>query len=152
MIRSLVDTGSNQNIMSQRLYQKLLRSTACTQGIDAQTRETDITLLSDNASEMPIIATIDTDIKINGIKIPVTFRVIPDLVHDIILVEQFLQQTEAITDVGTNTFSLYRGFMSVPMIKTILRQLRHVQPLQYLHFRRHCFKLAQHRQENQAIT
>jgi hypothetical protein len=103
--------------MSQRLYQKLFRSTACTKGNDAQTRETDITLLSANASEMPIIATIDTDIKINGLKIPVTFRVIPDLVYDIILGEQFLQQTEAIIDVVTHTLSLYRGFMSVPMIK-----------------------------------
>jgi hypothetical protein len=103
--------------MSQRLYQKLFRLTACTKKNDAQTRETDITLLSANASEMPIIATIDTDIKINGLKIQVTFRVIPDLVYDIILGERFLQQTEAIIDVGTNTSSLYRGLMSVPMIK-----------------------------------
>jgi hypothetical protein len=66
---------------------------------------------------MPIIATIDTGIKINGLKIPVTFRVIPDLLYDIILGEQFLQQTEAVLDFGTNTLSLYRGFMSVPMIK-----------------------------------
>jgi hypothetical protein len=36
---------------------------------------------------MKIIATIDTDIRILGLQIPVTFRVVPDLVYDLILGE-----------------------------------------------------------------
>jgi hypothetical protein len=74
--------------MSERFHQKLFRSTACTKGNDAQIRETDITLLFANA-----IATIDTEIKVNGLTIPVTFQVILNLVYDVLLAEQFLQQT-----------------------------------------------------------
>jgi hypothetical protein len=66
---------------------------------------------------MPIIATIDTDIRIRGLQIPVTFQVISDLIYVIILGEQFLQETEAIIDVGTNTLILYGGLLSVPMVK-----------------------------------
>jgi hypothetical protein len=115
-VHSLVDSGSSQNIMSQRLYNRLFRSVSCSQE-NATTQDTDITLLSANASRMPIIATIDTDIRIRGLQIPVTFRVISDLIYDIILGEQFLQETEAIIDVGTNTLILYRGLLSVPMVK-----------------------------------
>jgi hypothetical protein len=62
---------------------------------------------------MKIIATIDTDIRILGLQIPVTFRVIPDLVYDLILGEQFLRDSEAIIDVGTNTLTLNRGLLTL---------------------------------------
>jgi hypothetical protein len=102
--------------MSQRLYNRLFRSVSCSQE-NATTQDTDITLLSANASQMPIIATINTDIRISGLQSPVTFRVISDFIYNIILGEQFLQETEAFIDVGTNTLTLYRGLCTVPMVK-----------------------------------
>jgi beta-xylosidase len=64
MVRSLVDTGSCQNIMSQRLYNRLFRSVSCSQD-NAKTQDTDIALLSASASQMTIIATTDQCKKLN---------------------------------------------------------------------------------------
>jgi hypothetical protein len=85
LVKSLIDTGSNQNIMSQRLHSKLFPPVNHSKQNETVANNSDLTLLSANASQMKIIATIDTDIRILGLQIPVTFRVVPDLVYDLIL-------------------------------------------------------------------
>jgi hypothetical protein len=117
LVKSLIDTGSNQNIMSQRLHSKLFPPVNHSKQNETVANNSDLTLLSANASQMKIIATIDTDIRILGLQIPVTIRVVPDLVYDLILGEQFLQDTEAVIDVDANTLSLYRGLLTLPMIR-----------------------------------
>jgi hypothetical protein len=103
--------------MNQRLYNKLFPSVNLSKQNETVANNSDLTLLSANASQMKIIATIGTDIRILGLQIPVTFRVVPDFVYDLIVVEQFLRDTEVIINVGTNTLTLYRGLLTLPMVR-----------------------------------
>jgi hypothetical protein len=68
LVESLIDTGSNQNIMSQRLYSKLFPPVNRSKQNETVANNSDLTLLSANASQMKIIATIDTDIRILGLQ------------------------------------------------------------------------------------
>jgi hypothetical protein len=68
LVKSLIDTGSNQNIMSQRLYSKLFPPVNRSKQNETVANNSDLTLLSANASQMKIIATIDTDIRILGLQ------------------------------------------------------------------------------------
>lgn len=75
-------------------------------------------LLSADASPMPVIASIDTKIKIHGLNIPITFDVIENLAYDCIISMSFLQLAMAVIDTSSNTLILYDGLVSIPMTKT----------------------------------
>jgi hypothetical protein len=66
---------------------------------------------------MPVIASFDTEIKISGLSIPITFDVIDRLGYDCILGVSWLQAAKAVIDLSSNTLSLYDGLISVPMIR-----------------------------------
>jgi hypothetical protein len=62
-------------------------------------------------------AVVETEIKLNGLRIPFSVNVIEKLNFDAILGLDFLQQTQAIVDVAENSLTLYQGLLTIPMIR-----------------------------------
>jgi len=66
---------------------------------------------------MPVIASFDTEIKISGLSIPITFDVIDALGYDCLVGISFLEDTLAEISLASNTLTLYGGLISVPMTR-----------------------------------
>jgi hypothetical protein len=68
---------------------------------------------------MKVIASVDADVKLNGIIIPFSFVIIEGLAYDAILGMNFLNTTHSVIDLTTNTLSIYKGLTSIPMTRRI---------------------------------
>jgi hypothetical protein len=62
-----------------------------------------------------ITATLQADLKIQGLVIPFLFLVIEKLGYDCILGMNFLQQTNALIAIGSKTLNLHHGSLVVPL-------------------------------------
>ena len=116
--------------MAKRVYDKLRAHHCFETTSETEDPSSHINLYSANASQMDVVAKVDTQISIKGLKIATTFHVIADLVHDLILGETFLRDTEAIIDMGDNALILYRGLIKVPLTKatnsTVVRTVANI--------------------------
>jgi len=64
-----------------------------------------------------VIASFDTEIKISGLSIPITFDVIDALGYDCLIGMSFLEDTLAEISLASNTFTVYGGLIYVPMTR-----------------------------------
>jgi len=74
-------------------------------------------LLSADSSAMPVVASFDAEIKIYGLSIPITFDVIEALGFDCLIGISFLEATESVIDLRTNTLSMYGGLIMAAMTR-----------------------------------
>jgi hypothetical protein len=81
------------------------------------TKHEDRNLLTADSSPMPVIASFETEIKINGLTIPIMFDVVEGLGYDCIIGITFLEATKAIIDLGSNTVSFFGGLVSASMTR-----------------------------------
>jgi hypothetical protein len=58
---------------------------------------------------MVVMADCETELELNGLKIPITLAVVENLGYDLIIGMDVLRQTQAVFDVETNILTLYRG-------------------------------------------
>jgi hypothetical protein len=115
--RALLDTGSSCCLISGTLYRKILSKTRKLQANSIP--HTGLRkLLTADASPMEVSATLQADLKIQGLIIPFLFLVIEKLGYDCILGMNFLQQTNAVIDVGSKTLNLYHGSLIVPLTQS----------------------------------
>jgi hypothetical protein len=115
--RALLDTGSSCCLISGILYRKILSKTRKSQANSFP--HTGLRkLLTADASPMKVSATLQADLKIQGLIIPFLFLVIEKLGYDSILGMNFLQQTNAVIDVGSKTLNLYHGSLIVPLTQS----------------------------------
>ena len=113
-----MDSRASHSICSGGLYRRLLKNKG-ERGAKSLVARTDgRNLLSADQSIMPVLATFDTEIKINGLAIPITFDVVETLGYDCLIGMTFLEATEANIDLKSNTLSLYGGLISVPMTRS----------------------------------
>jgi hypothetical protein len=75
-------------------------------------------LLTADASPMEVIATLQADLKIQGLTILFSFSVIDKLGYDCILGMNFLQETNAVIDICSKTLNLYHGSLVVPLTQS----------------------------------
>ena len=98
------------------MYQKLI-SNSKPKGKTLSHKLENRNLLAADTSPMKVIASIETEVKLNGLIVPFSFSVIDKLGYDCILGMDFLEDTKAVIDVRTNTLSLFDGLTTIPMTK-----------------------------------
>jgi predicted aspartyl protease len=109
-VRALVDTGADLTIISGKFFRKISKGTKTVKRIGQK-------IFTADASPLNVDAVVETEIKINGLRIPFSVNVIEKLNFDAILGLDFLQQTQAIVDVAENSLTLYQGLLTIPMIR-----------------------------------
>lgn len=115
--QGLVDTGAACSIISGKLYRRILNSMK-NGASQLVSRSENRNLLTADTSPMKVTASVDTEIKINGLLIPYTFVVIETIAYDLILGMDFLNDTSAVIDVQSNTLSLFNGLTAVTMSRS----------------------------------
>ena len=71
-----------------------------------------------DSSPMRLVAAVETEIKIAGLRIPYEFRVVHGLAYEVILGMNLLAETQSVIDISTNTLRLYNGLATVAMTVT----------------------------------
>jgi hypothetical protein len=74
-------------------------------------------LLAANATAIDITNRVETEVKLNGLTVPIACEVAEGLTYDLILGMDFLQDTQAVIDITANTLTLYGGMLTLPMTK-----------------------------------
>ena len=108
--------GATQSILSKRIYDKIVSKGTQKSKQPAVLRHTEF--FAADASPMPVITDFDVDIRIGGVRIPMTLAVIEKLGYDLILGMDFFKETDAVVDVKAQLLSLYNGLTMVPMTST----------------------------------
>jgi len=76
-----------------------------------------VEVVSADASPLNVNASVDTDVKLNGIIIPFSFIIIEGLAYDAIFGMSFLTATRSTIDVANNILSIFDGLTTVAMTK-----------------------------------
>ena len=80
-------------------------------------KETPKSLFGANGGKLQILGEITVEINIQGLLLPVTLIVLEDLVHKIILGQDFLRENRGVLDIAGRTVSFYDETITVPMIE-----------------------------------
>ena len=96
-MRALVDSGASCSLLSGKLYQKLLAKRG-QKGPQLVHKTENRKLLSADSSPMTVTASVEADVKINGLVIPFNFFVINQLTYDCIIGIDFLKFMHAKID------------------------------------------------------
>lgn len=115
-VHALIDTGASCSLLSGKLYQKLL-SRRGFKGTTPIHKFENRKLLAADSSPMRVTASVETEVKINGLVIPFDFLVIDSLSYDCLLGMDFLKFTNAVIDIRSSTLSIFDGMTSVPMTR-----------------------------------
>jgi predicted aspartyl protease len=110
-VTALADTGAAISVMDKTIFEKIKKPNVKVESSSKRCIE----IYTADKSAVPIITDCETELKINGVKIPVVVAVVEKLGYDLIIGMDVLQQTQAVLDVETNTLTLYRGLTAVPM-------------------------------------
>jgi len=65
---------------------------------------------------MQVIASVDVDIKLNGVFVPFNLIIVNNLAYPVILGMSFLSATRAVVDVSTHRLSIFDGLTSIPLM------------------------------------
>ena len=113
--RCLVDSGASHSVCSGELYRRVLKRKNDGNTERLITKKENRNLLAADKSIMPVLASFDAEIKVNGLGIPITFDVVENLGYDALIGMSFLEATESTIDLRTNTWTLYDGLVTVAM-------------------------------------
>ena len=115
---ALVDTGASVSMISNKFFNCLVQKHRINPTGTRPVARTEFRkLISADASPLNVIASVDTDVKINGIIIPFSFIIIEGLAYDAIFGMSFLSATRAQIDLANNTLSLYDGLTTIAMTR-----------------------------------
>ena len=95
-MRALIDTGAKRNCINHKLMRRLRLPLGINQGK---------CLYGANNNRIPVLATMDIDITINGLKLTSTFDVIDNLSYDVILGMDIMTKNNAVIDLAEGIVS-----------------------------------------------
>ena len=111
--RILCDSGAFCNCISLQFYNRIKHKNPITPkaagtGFKAANNET-----------LDVLGTVELNVKIAGLVIPVEFHVIRNLMQNCILGGTFFEETSAVINYGSKTLSLYQDTVSVALLNDV---------------------------------
>jgi len=117
-VTALVDTEAKISTISNDFLRRLVKAHKISPtGTQPVARREYRKLISADSSPLNVIASVDTDVKNNGIIIPFSFVIIEGLAYDAIFGMSFLSATRSNIDVANNTLSNFEGLTTVAMTR-----------------------------------
>jgi len=104
---ALVDSGAIKSAISLKYYRQLPKSK---QLLDSSTP---VNLCGANSKPLKVVGKIDLPISLNGLVVHFAFMVIPELVHDVILGQDFLLNTQAVINYATKTVTFMDNLVAL---------------------------------------
>ena len=98
-VKALIDTGCSTSVLSEKLIQQLR---VMPQQLEVGNPKF---LIGANGSKIPIIGKSSLSIKIGGFSVPFEFLVAKFLTHDLLLGNDFLQETKALINYSDNSIT-----------------------------------------------
>jgi len=131
-LRLLCDTGASCSCLSLKYFNRHLRhNTELLPNTDSQL------YVSANNSFLDVVGIANISLVLGTKTTNVKFLVMKDLSQDAILGSEFLSSTSAVINFDSNTISLFRGTVVLPLI-TSLDDTRVVRTLTRVRIRAHC--------------
>jgi transposase InsO family protein len=109
---ALVDSGAAISVLSGDIFSRMRKG-----NYTVKSTMTHTNLLSADSSPMPVIAEIETEVKIAGLHIPCTFSVVQKLGFQAILGVDFLTDAHAVVNFKNNTLSICDELITVPLVR-----------------------------------
>ena len=126
--RCLVDTGAACSILGSRLFHSISHL-----GIIKRHDKNpqNFGLFSADTSPVKVIAIVDLQIEIQGVKFELTCRVVKNLAFDLVLGLDFLREAQATIDIQSDTLELRKYNLTVPLVayQAIKSDTRSSKPL-----------------------
>src|SRR5208282_3250206 len=91
--RCLVDSVASHSVCSGELYRRVLKRKNDGNAETLVTEKENRNLLAVDKSIMPVLASFDAAITVNGLGIPITFDVVENLEYDCLIEMSFLEAT-----------------------------------------------------------
>jgi gag-polyprotein putative aspartyl protease len=118
-LKALVDSGSMLSLISNSVFNRLKKIDEETSSRSFDYRFEKPTMMAANKTALKVLASIDTQLQIGGVALPLVLHVVENLAYDLILGLDILQQTGSAVSFVTNTLSLYDGLIEVPMMRAV---------------------------------
>ena len=107
------------SLISSKVFERLKTIDARTSTRSFDYRLEKLKMVTANRSPLNILGSIDTQMQISGVTIPITLHVVDNLAFDVILGMDMLRQTSSVINFGNNTLSIYDGLIEVPMMRAL---------------------------------
>ena len=108
--RILCDSGAFCNCISLQFYNKIKNKNSITP------KAAGTGFKAANNQTLDVLGTVELNVKIAGLIIPVEFHVIRNLMQNCILGGTFFEETSAVINYGSKTLSLYQDTVSVALL------------------------------------
>lgn len=104
---ALVDSGAIKSAISLKYFRQLPQSR---QQINTSSK---VKLCGANDQPLPVMGEVELQLNLSGLVVHFNFMIIPDLVHDLILGQDFLLRSQAVINYASKTVTFFDNFVAL---------------------------------------